>query len=89
LNGKGDLVSAERNYHRAIEVARSQSTKLLELRAANALARLLSKRDTRKSAQDLLTPIRGWFSEGFDAPDLEIAKAMLAQTALGLDCALE
>jgi DNA-binding winged helix-turn-helix (wHTH) protein/tetratricopeptide (TPR) repeat protein len=89
LNGMGDVVAAEHNYHRAIEVARSQSTKLLELRAANALARLLGKRDTRKSAQDLLTPICGWFSEGFDAPDLKIAKAMLAQMAPGLDCALE
>ena len=77
LNATGDPAAAERSYHQALAVARSQSAKLFELRASISLARLWCKQDRRGEARDLLAPIYGWFTEGFDAPDLKVAKALL------------
>ena len=77
LNATGDLSAAERSYHQAIAVAKLQSAKFLELRASTNLARLWCKQDKRAEARNLLAPIYGWFTEGFDAPILKEAKALL------------
>jgi predicted ATPase len=77
LNATGDPAAAERNYHLALEVAKRQSAKLLELRASISVARLWCKQGKRGEARDLLAPIYGWFTEGFDTPDLKAAKVLL------------
>jgi class 3 adenylate cyclase/predicted ATPase len=77
LNATGDPSAAERNYHQALAVARRQSAKLFELRASTSLARLWRDQGKRTEARDLLAPIYGWFTEGFDTPDLKEAKALL------------
>ena len=58
---------------------RSGSAKLLELRAGTSLARLWRDQGKRTEARDLLSPIYQWFTEGFDAPELKDAKALLEQ----------
>jgi hypothetical protein len=68
-------------YHRALAVARSQSTKTLELRAATSLARLWRDEGKRTEARDLLDPIYGWFTEAFDTPVLQDPKALLNELA--------
>jgi tetratricopeptide (TPR) repeat protein len=77
LNAIGDKVAAEQNYHQALSVARPQSARVFELRAANSLARLWREQGKRAEARDLLTPIYNWFTEGFDTPVLQDAKALL------------
>jgi predicted ATPase len=74
-----DLAKAEAYFERALAVAREQRAKSWELRAAMSVARLW--RDQRKSqqARDLLGPIYGWFTEGFNTLDLKEAKALLAE----------
>jgi predicted ATPase len=64
-------------FCRALEVAREQQAKLWELRAATSLARLWAEQGERQRARDLLAPIYGWFTEGFDTADLKDAKALL------------
>ena len=81
LNATGDLSAAERSYHRAITVAKLQSAKFLELRASINLARLWCKQDRRGEARNLLAPVYGWFTEGFDTLDLKEAKALLDELA--------
>jgi hypothetical protein len=76
------IIRAIRNdpgNHQALAVARSQVAKLLELRASMSLARLWCKQGKRGEARDLLAPIYGWFTEGFDTPDLKEAKALLEE----------
>jgi predicted ATPase len=68
---------AEASYWRAIERARSQEAKSWELRAATSLARLWRDQGKPAEARDLLAPIYGWFTEGFDTADLKEAKALL------------
>jgi class 3 adenylate cyclase/predicted ATPase len=68
---------AEADLLRALEIARDQEAKSLELRAARDLARLWVGQDERQKAHDLLAPVYGWFTEGFDTPDLKSAKALL------------
>jgi tetratricopeptide (TPR) repeat protein len=75
---RGGLHEAESDYQRAIEVARSQGAKSLELRAALSLSRLWQAQNKRQGAATLLTPIYAWFSEGFETPDLKEAAALLA-----------
>jgi predicted ATPase len=77
LNATGDRAAAEQSYHQALAVARRQSAKPFELRAAIRLARLWRDQGKRSEAHDLLAPIYGWFTEGFDTPDLKEAKALL------------
>ena len=68
---------AETDLRRALEIARQQESPSLQLRAARDLARLLAERGERQQAVDLLAPIHGWFTEGFDTLDLLEAKALL------------
>jgi predicted ATPase len=70
---------AEADFHHAIEIAHRQSAKLLELRATTSLARLWGEQRRRREARDLLAPVYGWFTEGFDTADLKEAKALLAE----------
>src|SRR5258706_903903 len=69
--------AAEAWFHKALDVARHQQAKSWELRAAMSLARLWQQQGKRSEARDLLGPIYGWFSEGFDTADLQEAKALL------------
>jgi predicted ATPase len=68
---------AEAWFQRALDVARRQEAKSLELRAAMSLARLWQQQGKRAEAYDLLAPIYGWFTEGFDTADLQEVKALL------------
>jgi predicted ATPase len=68
---------AEHCFRTAIEVARRQGGKSLELRATVSFARLLTKQGHRDEARAMLGEIYGWFTEGFDTPDLKDAKALL------------
>jgi predicted ATPase len=70
---------AERCFLRAIDIARDQQAKSLELRATTSLARLLARQGRRDEAQALLAEIYGWFTEGFDTADLKEANALLEQ----------
>jgi predicted ATPase len=81
LNAKDDRSAAELHYRQAIAVAERQSAKLLQLRASTSLARLWLGQGKRTEARDLLGPIYGWFTEGFDVPDLKEAKALLDELA--------
>ena len=73
----GDHVVAETSYRDAIAVARRQNAKLFELRAATSLAYLWCNQGKRTEARDLLAPVYGWFTEGFDTLDLREAKKLL------------
>ena len=77
MSPERDTAKAEMFFARALGVARQQQTKSWELRAAMSMARL--KRDQGKGdeARDLIAPIFGWFTEGFDTIDLREAKALL------------
>jgi len=68
---------AEAHFLRALEVARSQQAKSLELRAAMSLGRLWQEQGKRDDARALLVPVYHWFTEGFDTADLLEAKALL------------
>jgi predicted ATPase len=68
-------------YEHALAVARDQGARLWELRAATSLARLWRDQGRRAKARDLLTPVYGWFTEGFDTADLNEAKALLDELA--------
>jgi predicted ATPase len=79
--GGGNVPAAEDLLTEAIEFARQQSAKLWQLRSATSLARLWAEQGERRKAHDLLAPIYGWFTEGFDTADLKDAKALLAALA--------
>jgi predicted ATPase len=66
-----------RCFQQALDVARQQQAKSLELRAAMSLARLWRQPGQRAEARALLAPIYAWFSEGFDTTDLQEARALL------------
>jgi predicted ATPase len=72
---------AEAWLQRALDVARRQEAKALELRASMSLARLWQQQGKRAAAHALLAPIYGWFTEGFDTADLIEAKALLDELA--------
>jgi class 3 adenylate cyclase/predicted ATPase len=69
--------AAEELYLKALSIAQEQGAKMWELRAATSLARLWGKQGRLGEACDLLAPIYGWFTEGFDTPDLREARALL------------
>jgi tetratricopeptide (TPR) repeat protein len=77
LNAAGDQFGAEQRYRQAIAVAERQSARLFQLRDSTSLARFWRDQGKRAEARDLLGPIYHWFTEGFDAPDLKDAKALL------------
>ena len=70
---------AEAWLRRALDVARRQEAKSLELRAVMSLARLWQQQGKHAEAHELLAPIYGWFTEGFDTADLQEAKALLEE----------
>jgi predicted ATPase len=72
-------VKAETYFDRALAVAREQQAKSWELRAAMSMARLWCDQGKRQQAHDLLAPVHGWFTEGFDTLDLKEAKALLEE----------
>jgi predicted ATPase len=74
-----DAVRAEAYFERALTVARQQQAKSWELRAAMSMAGLWRDQGKVQQARELLAPVYGWFSEGFDTRDLKEAKALLAQ----------
>jgi predicted ATPase len=76
-----DVSQAEACFQQALTVARRQQAKSLELRAAMSLARLRLQQGKRVEARELVAPIYGWFTEGFETADLQEAKALLAQLA--------
>src|SRR5262249_52955870 len=78
-HGSGDQQEAEMCFQHALDGARHQQAKSLELRAAMSLARLWRQLGRRQEAYDLLAPIYGWFTEGFDTADLQEAKALLEE----------
>ena len=78
---QGHAEAAEELYRKALSVAREQAAKLWELRAAASLAGLRRDQGRRAEAHDLLAPVYGWFTEGFDTPDLKEAKALLDELA--------
>jgi predicted ATPase len=73
-----DVPRAEAAFRRALEVARRQQAKALELRAALSLSRLWHQQGQRDAARALLAPLYAWFTEGFDTPDLQEARTLLA-----------
>jgi predicted ATPase len=74
-----DVARAEASFQRALTIARRQQAKSWELRAAISLARLWQQHGKHAEASALLTPIYGWFTEGFDTPDLQEARTLLAR----------
>ena len=72
-----DFAGAEDSFREAVAVAQRQSAKLFELRAAARLAGLWRDEGKRDKARELLAPVYGWFTEGFDTRDLKEAKALL------------
>jgi predicted ATPase len=76
-----DAPEAERQFERALAVARQQQAKSFELRAAMSLARLWRDQSKAQQAREVLAPVYEWFTEGFDTRDLKEAKALLEELA--------
>ena len=72
-----DIQSGETEYELALDIARRQDAKFWELRASTRLSASWQRRGRHNDAHDLLAPIYGWFTEGFDTLDLKEAKALL------------
>jgi class 3 adenylate cyclase/predicted ATPase len=79
LKRRGYSEAAEEQYRNALSIAREQEAKLWELRAAVSLARLRRDQGRRAEARGLLAPVYGWFTEGFDTPDLREARGLLVE----------
>jgi predicted ATPase len=79
MSPEPDATKAQAYFERALAVARQQQAKSWELRAATSMASLWRDQGKRQQAHDLLAPIHGWFTEGFDTLDLREAKALLEQ----------
>jgi predicted ATPase len=75
--------AADELYRKALSIAEEQRAKLWELRAAASLARLRRDQGRHTEARNLLAPVYGWFTEGFDTPDLTEAKALLDELGGG------
>ena len=74
-----DAPKAQAYFERALAVAREQQAKSWELRAAMSMARLWRDQGKPQQARELLAPVYGWFTEGFDTLDLKEAKALLGE----------
>ena len=81
LSLKGDLEGAERSFLASLDCARRQQAKMWELRTSVSLARLWQGQGKRRDAYELLAPVYGWFTEGFDTKDLQEAKSLLGELA--------
>src|SRR5262249_43959376 len=81
ISPERDAVKAEEYFERAPTVARPQQARSWELRATMSLARLWRDQGKVQQASELLAPIYGWFTEGFDTRDLKEAKSLLAELA--------
>jgi predicted ATPase len=77
MSPKLDAAKAETYFERALTIARQQQAKSWELRAATSMARLWRDQGKRDAARNLLAPVYGWFTEGFDTLDLKDAKTLL------------
>jgi predicted ATPase len=73
--------AAEANLRMAVDIAAAQSAKGAQLHAANSLARLWHEQGEPQRAREMLAPVYGWFTEGFDTRDLKDAKALLDELA--------
>jgi predicted ATPase len=80
--GNANASEAQNCFQRAIEIARKQSAKSLELRATTSLSRLLARQDRRDEARTMLAEIYNWFTEGFDTADLKDAKTLLDELSV-------
>jgi predicted ATPase len=78
---KSDAAKAQAYFERSLAVARQQQAKSWELRASMSLARLWRDQGKAQQARELLAPVYGWFTEGFDTLDLKEAKALLEELA--------
>jgi predicted ATPase len=81
MSPQPDAAKAEAYFERALAVARQQQAKSWELRAAMSMARLWRDQGKPQQARELLAPVYGWFTEGFDTLDLKEAKALLGELA--------
>jgi predicted ATPase len=77
MSSEPDAAKAQDYFEHALAVARQQQAKSWELRAAMSLARLWRDQGKRDEARELLAPVYGWFTEGFDTLDLKEAKVLL------------
>ena len=83
LLAQNKLTEGEASMRQALEFARKQQAKSWELRAATSLAQLWAEQGRREEARELLAPVYGWFTEGFDTADLKDTKALLDDLAVG------
>ena len=81
MSQERDRAKAEAHFERALTVAREQGAKSWELRAAMSMARLWRDQGKPQQARELLAPVYGWFTEGFETLDLKEAKALLEELA--------
>ena len=79
LSSSPDVAKAAEYFERGLAFARKQQAKSWELRAAMSMARLWRDQGKRDEARELLAPIYGWFTEGFDTLDLKEARRLLAE----------
>jgi len=79
---QGHAEEAEELYRKALSIAGEQEAKLWELRAAVSLARLWAEQGRSAEGRALLAPFYGWFTEGFDTPDLKVAKMLLDELVI-------
>jgi len=79
MSPEPDAAKAQAHFERALEVSRRQQAKSWELRASMSLARLWRDQGKVQQARELLAPVYGWFTEGFDTRDLKEAKALLEE----------
>jgi predicted ATPase len=76
MNGESEI-EVEKSFNQGLAIAKRQSAKLFELRSTLSLSRLLQTQGRSEDARRMLTEIHGWFTEGFDTPDLKEAQALL------------
>jgi predicted ATPase len=89
MSGEPDAARAEAYFERALAVSHKQQAKSWELRAATSMARLWRDQGKPDEARELLAPVYGWFTEGFDTLDLKQAKTLLDELAHERPCGRE
>ena len=83
MQSETNAMEAQGCLHEALQIARRQNARALELRAAVTLGHLYQKQGKNEEARGILTPIYGWFTEGLETADLTEAKALLEQISSG------